>query len=100
LLLVIALVRRFFTGSPLYGRMVYQQLVLDYVLHTVLYKNGVSFVSSINHKRTGRFEGSLQDMAMSGVRCFRILDIPPLITLADMDKCPHRFEGSLQDIAI
>jgi len=28
-----------------------------------------------------------------------ILDIPPLITLADMDKSPGRFEGSLQDMA-
>ena len=28
-----------------------------------------------------------------------ILDIPPLITLADMDKRPGRFEGSLQDMA-
>ena len=28
-----------------------------------------------------------------------ILDISPLITLADMDKSPGRFEGSLQDMA-
>jgi len=35
----------------------------------------------------------------SGVRCFRILDIPPLITLADMDNNMGGFEGSLQEMA-